>query len=153
MKSEKSLKAYALNLLSKREFSRWELKRRLAQYAESEAILEEVLNDLAKHHWQSDTRFTETLIHHKSKKYGRLRLQQELTAKGISIEEIEPFLPDQHSEIEHALAVFHKKFKQPAQNNTEKQKQIRFLLYRGFTMDTIMNVLDLAHHEQESELN
>ncbi|MDO4433979.1 MAG: recombination regulator RecX [Alysiella sp.] len=143
MKFEKSLKVRAVDLLSRREYSRWELKRKLAPYAETEDEIDRVLNELHEQKWQSDERFAETFINSKSPKHGKLRLQQELLAKGVDRQTAAQFMPDTEQEIANARKVLHKKFRQPAQDLQEKQKQIRFLLYRGFNMDTVQKVLKM----------
>ena len=137
MKEGKSLKARALDLLARREYSRLELKRRLAPHAESEGQLARLLAFLSDRHWQSDERYAEAFIHSKSRSRGRLRLQQELAAKGVDESLVRANLPDRDTELANALAVLHKKFAAPPQNFQEKQKQIRFMLYRGFEMDIV----------------
>ncbi|MBI3145525.1 MAG: recombinase RecX, partial [Pseudogulbenkiania sp.] len=56
---EKSLKARAVDLLSRREHSRRELERRLAPFADSAEQLAALLDELAERGWQSDNRFAE----------------------------------------------------------------------------------------------
>ncbi|MEN3811282.1 recombinase RecX, partial [Chromobacterium piscinae] len=53
----KSLKARAAELLSRREYTRQELVRRLAPFADSEDELNAALDELAAADWQSDDRF------------------------------------------------------------------------------------------------
>lgn len=137
IKPEKSLRVRAMEILSRREVSRLELQRKLAPYAETEEELAGVLDEFAQSNWQSDERFTEMFVRSKSKKLGSLRLQQELMNKGIDHETIAEFLPNSDSELQHAIDILHKKFKQPPSDFGEKQKQMRFLQYRGFSMDTI----------------
>jgi recX family len=137
MKEGKSLKARALDLLARREYSRLELKRRLAPHAESEDEIDSLLAELSDRQWQSDERYAEAFIHSKSRSRGRLRLQQELAAKGVDESLVRANLPDRDTELANALAVLHKKFAAPPQNFQEKQKQIRFMLYRGFEMDIV----------------
>ena len=137
MKEGKSLKARALDLLARREYSRLELKRRLAPHAESEDEIDSLLAELSDRQWQSDERYTEAFIDSKSRSRGRLRLQQELAAKGVDESLVRANLPDRDTELANALAVLHKKFAAPPQNFQEKQKQIRFMLYRGFEMDIV----------------
>ncbi|MBF0803462.1 MULTISPECIES: recombination regulator RecX [Neisseria] len=141
MKPQKSLYTRALDILARRETSRAELKRKLAPYAESEAELETLLNGLVESRLQSDDRFAESYIHSASRRHGRLRLQQALQAKGVSEDTARSFLPDRNSEIQTAVAVLRKKFKAPAADLKEKQKQARFLAYRGFDTDTIQTAL------------
>ena len=143
----KSLRARALDILSRREISRVELKRKLAPHAESEEELERVLAEFAERNWQSDERFVEAFVHSKSNRYGSLRLKQSLAAKGIDADTASEFLPDADSELETAIAVLRKKFKAPATDVKEKQKQLRFLTYRGFSADTIQNAMKQAWEE------
>lgn len=141
MKPTLSLRSRAMGLLARREMSRLELQRKLAPYAENEAELNQVLDEFSQKNWQSDERFTESFINSKSHKHGRLRLKQNLAAKGIDEALIHNYLPDEDSELQHAQTVLMKKFKTAARDFTEKQKQLRFLLYRGFTMDTALKAI------------
>lgn len=149
MKPQKSLRTRALDILSRQETSRAELKRKLAPHAESEEELEQLLNELAERHWQSDERFAETYVHSKSRQHGRLRLQQALQAKGVSEDTVRSFLPDRDSELQTAMAVLRKKFKTPAADLKEKQKQARFLAYRGFDTDIIQTALKNGWNDDE----
>ncbi|MCP1660145.1 recombination regulator RecX [Neisseria perflava] len=147
---EKSLRARAMDILSRQEISRSGLKRKLAPHAESEAELEKVLDEFAERNWQSDERYAEAYIHSKSRQHGTLRLKQALAAQGVDEDLSRRFLPDRDSEQQTAMAVLRKKFKQPAADLKEKQKQVRFLAYRGFGMDTIQTALKHAWDEDEN---
>lgn len=148
MKPEKSLRSRALELLSKREFSRAELTRKLAPFAQSEDELAQVLAEFAGRNWQSDQRFAEAYIHSKSRAHGSLRLQQALQQKGVDQDTVRSLLPDREDELANAIAVLRKKFKSPPIDLPEKQKQMRFLAYRGFSMDTIQTALK---HDWDAE--
>ncbi|MDO5639737.1 MAG: recombination regulator RecX [Neisseria sp.] len=141
MKPEKSLRARAMDILSRREISRAELKRKLAPHAESEEEVEAVLNEFAERQWQSDARYAEAYIHSKSRQHGKLRLKQALAAKGVSEDIMRELMPARDAELQAAITVLRKKFKQPAADLNEKQKQMRFLAYRGFDMDTIQTAI------------
>ncbi|ULJ61659.1 recombination regulator RecX [Wielerella bovis] len=149
MKPQKSLRARAMDIVSRREVSRLELQRKLAPYAEDADELESVLNEFAAQNWQSDERYVEAFINSKSRKHGAMRLRQELASKGVDEDLVCEYLPDEETERENAAHVLRKKFKQPAADYAEKQKQIRFLLYRGFDMDTIHAVMKTAWDEEE----
>lgn len=152
MKPEKSLRARAMDILSRQEISRSGLKRKLAPYAESEEELEKVLTEFAERNWQSDERYAEAYIHSKSRQHGTLRLKQALSAQGIDEDISRDMLPDRDSELQTALAVLRKKFKQPSTDLKEKQKQVRFLAYRGFSMDTIQTALKSSWDEADDSL-
>ncbi|MDK4684528.1 recombination regulator RecX [Kingella negevensis] len=149
MREPKSLRARAMDILSRREVSRLELQRKLAPYAEDEDELNQVLAEFAERNWQSDERFTEAFVNSKSHKHGALRLKQALAAKGIDSEMAREFLPDSETELANAKEVLRKKFKQPAADFAEKQKQMRFLLYRGFGMDTAQAAIRGAWAEDD----
>ncbi|MDO4998212.1 MAG: recombination regulator RecX [Neisseria sp.] len=158
----KSLRSRALAIVSRQEISQAELRRKLAPHAENPAELEQILREFAENQWQSDERYTEVYIHSKAKQHGSLRLKQALANKGIDSDLVQQYLPEREQEHAAALAVLQKKFKQPAQTPQEKQKQIRFLAYRGFKMDSIQHALknawqdesfdsDFGEHEYEFE--
>ena len=144
MNPQKTLRARALDILSRQEISRAELKRKLAPHAESEEEIERVLNEFADRRWQSDERYAEAYIHSKSRKHGSLRLKQALAQQGIDEETSQKLLPDRSSEKQTAMDVLRKKFKHPAAELKEKQKQARFLAYRGFDADTVQTALKHA---------
>ena len=151
MKPAKSLRARALDIVARQEISRADLKRKLAPHAESEDELERLLDDFAQRHWQSDERFAEAYIHSKGQKHGKLRLQQALHAKGIDSEMAQELMPSAEDELHTAIAVLRKKFKQPAADAKEKQKQFRFLAYRGFDMNTAQAAIKHAWAEIEED--
>ena len=133
-----------MDILSRQEVSRLGLQRKLAPYAESEEELENVLNEFSERNWQSDLRYAEAYIHSKSRKHGSLRLKQALAQQGIDVETSRKLLPDRLSEKQAAMDVLRKKFKHPATDLKEKQKQARFLAYRGFDADTVQTALKHA---------
>ena len=137
MKPEKSLRTRAMEILSRREISRAELKRKLAPHADSEEEIEKVLAEFAERQWQSDARYAEAYVHSKSHQHGALRLKQALLAKGVADELIQPLLPERDAALHTAVALLRKKFKQPAADLAGRQKQMRFLAYRGFDMEMI----------------
>ena len=149
MKPQKSLRARAMDILSRQEISRVGLKRKLTPYAESEEELENVLDEFAERNWQSDQRYAEAYIHSKSRQHGSLRLKQALAQQGIDETLSQEFMPDKARELQTAVAVLRKKFKQPATDLKDKQKQARFLAYRGFDMDTIRAALKSSWNEDD----
>ncbi|WP_107854991.1 recombination regulator RecX [Neisseria weaveri] len=149
MKPQKSLRARAMDILSRQEISRAELKRKLLRYSKDEEEIDRVLAEFAERNWQSDQRFAESYIHSKSKQHGRLRLKHALNAKGVSEEDARAFLPDRRQELQTAISVLRKKFKHPDKDPKEIQKQMRFLAYRGFDMDTIHTAIKSDWAETE----
>ena len=89
---------------------------------------------------QSDARFIETVCNARIRQgYGPCRIKQELLAKQIDGELIGSILsPLQNDWENNARTVWQKKFKNSGDTSfSELQKQRRFLLYRGFSTETI----------------
>ena len=138
--TEKSLKARAVDLLSRREYSRLELKRRLAPFADSEEEVDALLEQLAADHWQSDSRFAEAFANSRGQRYGRRRLAQEMRERGIDRDTIQSALAQQ-DDLATARAIWQRKFGRLPADQQERLKQMRFLASRGFGMDIIQRVL------------
>lgn len=146
-KPQKSLKARAVDLLSRREYSRRELYQKLAPHAESPDEVEKVLDELASRGWQSDNRFAEQFAEIKGRKYGSRRLAAEMRERGIESETISEALAGQ-DDVALARQLWQKKFGQPPQSQEERVKQIRFLAARGLPMDAIRKVLSWADSDE-----
>lgn len=137
-----SLKGAALRLLSRREFSRHELAARLRPKAESPEALEQVLDEVQARKFQSDDRFTESLVHRRSHQFGMRRIEFELEQHRIAPATAANTLARLSiTERDRALAVWQRRFASPASDVNEKAKQYRFLAQRGFDGDTISWVL------------
>lgn len=146
-----SLLNRALKLLSRREYSRHELQQRLAVHSDKPDEIEATLNELAQRGWQSDERYAQSLVRSKSPRQGRLRLSQQLEQQGIAARDIAELLPSREDEQANARAVLRKKYPEPPATWQDKQKAARFLAYRGFDSDTILNALKTAWQDDESE--
>ena len=86
MTAVKSLRSRALDLLSRREMSQAELRRKLAPYAEDPAEIDALLQEFAERNWQSDQRYAESYVYSKSSRYGRLHLAQGLQQQKLDNE-------------------------------------------------------------------
>ena len=143
---EKSLRARALDALSRREHSRAELMRKLAQHTDNPDELITLLDDLQKRGWLSDARFAEQLVNARQSRYGSRKLAFELREKGVADDLIHAAVANLHdTELERARAIWNRKFGQLPINAQDKAKQIRFLQSRGFDWDVIRTIL--AHIE------
>ncbi|OQS32132.1 recombination regulator RecX [Chromobacterium haemolyticum] len=137
---EKSLRARAVDLLSRREYTRRELERRLAPFAESPEQLTALLDELAERSWQSDQRFAQQFADSKGQRYGSRRLQQEMRQRGVDAELIRDALQGR-DDLAAAQAQWLKKFGRMPDTPQERARQIRFLAGRGFPMSVIGKVL------------
>lgn len=133
-----SLKGRALRLLSQREHSRAELERKLGGPETDADELARALDDLQAKGFISEARVVESVVHRRATKLGTARVKQELQAKGLSPEAMGEALEQLRStEVERAREVWRKKFGEPANDPTERAKQMRFLASRGFSPEAI----------------
>jgi len=138
----RSLKGRALGYLSRREYSRAELARKLKPYVEETDSLDAVLDSLEAENWLSDSRFAESLIHRRASRLGTSRILGELKQHALNpalVEEATAQLRD--TELARAQAVWRKKFGELPQTPAERAKQARFLASRGFSGATIGKIL------------
>lgn len=144
-----SLKARALRFLSLREHSRLELGRKLAKYAEEGDDVDALLDLLEKNNWLSQERFSESLIHRRAARYGNSRIVAELQSHGVhgeALQDLKSHLAD--TELERAQEIWQRKFGVVANDSQERNKQIRFLLQRGFSQRVVQKVIKGAELDE-----
>ena len=137
-----SLKGRALRLLSQREHSRKELEQKLKPHEEMPGELAEALDFLAAKDFINEKRVVESVVNRRSSKLGAARVRQELMAKGLPADDIaEAVEAMRGTELERALVVWRKKFGAPPVDASERAKQVRFLVSRGFAPDVVRRVV------------
>jgi len=133
-----------LNWLARRDYSQHEIAQKLKAKAYSQEAISLIITKLMQANLINEYRFTENYIRSRlAKGYGPLRISKELQVRGI--------LPDQIAEqlqitdnawLINVRKVWQKHFKGKLPNDfKDRAKQIRFLLYRGFTEEQIESVL------------
>lgn len=137
----------ALQLLSRRDYSRADLHGRLVKHAESAEALDAVLDVLESERLLSDQRYARQRVSSRACRYGDLRLRQELKQHGVGEADIEAALPEAGDEVERCRTIWARKFGQPPKNAEERAKQMRFLQYRGFSHEAIRQAVRGADEE------
>lgn len=127
----------AIDLLARREHSRFELERKLRQKGFAEEEIPSVLDVLVKQGLLSDERFAEQYCRARSNRgYGPRRIEQQLQERGVSGALIAQTMAEygQQSWTELSRAAWKKKFggKLPSDYKSWATQR-RFLQYRGFT--------------------
>lgn len=144
-----TLRQRALAALARREYSRTELARKLAQHAESEDALSALLDALEKESLLSDERFAESLAHRRAARYGNRRIAQELAQHGLTPEQMQAQLDElAETEFERCKAVWQRKFHELPGSLEERSRQTRFLEARGFSTAVIWRVLKGVSSEE-----
>lgn len=109
-----SLKSRALAYVSRREYTRLELRRKLLAYLapeQTDSEVDAVLDALHAQGFLSDARAAESLVRQKGARLGQARLRQALLQKGVDKGLVEAALePLQDSEFSRALQLWQSKF-------------------------------------------
>lgn len=134
----------ALRLLARREHGAIELCDKLKKRGYTQAEAKDALEACQDLGLQSDTRFAESYTRSRIRQgYGPVKIAQELKTRSIDIEIIQTVLNEEKDNwLQYALHVWQKKARgEQDLSFVEKQKQQRFLLYRGFDTDVISQVI------------
>jgi regulatory protein len=145
--------AKALNYLSYRPRSVYEVKQYLAMKEVSKEAIEQIINRLAEKGYLDDYSFARKWVNDRNrlKPRGINFLKAELRQKGIDDSTIEEVLSeiDKEEEIEKAMQIGRKKMirlkSQPWHD--VRPKIGRYLSQKGFTMDVILEILPILEEE------
>jgi regulatory protein len=127
-------------LLSRREHSQTELRKKLSDLEISSELIDETIKKFAEKDIQSDVRFAEAVVrgaYHRGK--GPVFIERELNNHNIDFELVRELVNDEDFDwFESSKAVRVKRFGADLPDDwTAKQKQMRFLQYRGFAQEQI----------------
>jgi len=148
-----SLKGRALRLLSNREHSKLELIKKLKVHAQTPEELSQVMDWLQAKGFINEKRVLESVIYRRATKLGFARVARELQEKGLDSEAIANAVHElKSSERQRASDVWFKKFKNKALTPSERAKQTRFLLSRGFAPSVVSQVVNSAGQSESEHL-
>jgi len=137
------MRAFAYRLLGRREYSVFELDRRIRQKWPEATNVEELIEALVEEDLVSDERYAEAFVRFRIQRYqGPLKIKAALRTKGISDTLISREL-GAHSEEWAELAAQWLERQNPGEISFEvKKKYYRRLTSRGFTHDQAMDALN-----------
>lgn len=153
----KKLRNKALRLLTTREHSREELLRKLAQ-AKVRRTREEtsapkpdkddiasLVDGLTAQGWQSDDRYAEAIVRRLTGQASRRFIGEKLAQAGIKKDVAATALEVlEQDEMEVARALWARRFGDAPKDDKERQRQIRFLLSRGFHLGDAFKLVPRA---------
>ena len=141
----KPLKARAISLLARREYSRAELRTRLLagdRDAADAAHVDRILDELAALGYLSDARFANAVVAKKSGDYSKRAISAKLKASGVDSEAAAAALEGSDVDDHDAMvALWRRRFGKSPANDREKARQVRFLQSRGFALSAIFRLL------------
>jgi regulatory protein len=147
-----ALRQKAIRLLARRDRSRAEMQRLLAAYCADEAMVTALLDELQARDWLSEARLAAQLVHSRRSRSGAMRIRQELTRRGLKPDVIaESTAGLEQTDLAAALELWRRRFGEPAADRRQRERQLRFLLNRGFGRGIALQVLRLAHGAEESD--
>lgn len=133
----------AVRLLTRREHGAHELAQKLLQKKHPEVEIQDAISECQRLGFQSDRRFVESLCRTRIRQgYGPARIRQDLQNVRIDRDLMEQALDAEHDNwLQYARDAWMKKYGHQEESSfLAIQKQKQFLLYRGFSMDTINRV-------------
>jgi regulatory protein len=139
----RAARAAALDALARRDYASEDLRRKLLEKGYDVAVVGPLLEALRAEKLLDDRRYAENFVaYHAARGQGPLRVRADLRRhglEGILVEECLDAFPDWIVQLRKAQQ---KKFgAKPPSNYADKQRQAKFLGYRGFTSAQIRTAL------------
>ena len=153
--SAAAARSRAVGMLSRRDYPSRALKGRLSQAGFETAAAEEAVAGLEDERLVNDERYVESAVASRSSRgQGPVRIAQELRQSGVAAELIAAAVDARDPRwAETASALRRRRFGAAAPAGAkERNRQVRFLLYRGFTGDHVRTALGRAGTDIEEEL-
>ena len=151
-----ALRSKAIRLLARRERSRSELRRLLdpegAEYEQVSALLDELQNQ----GWLSEARLADQLVRGRRSRSSAARVRLELKRRGLDADVIAASTAGLDAgDLQTAMALWQRRFGDAATDRSDRERQMRFLLNRGFSrsiaLKVILNPGGEADRDPESE--
>ncbi|GIT36748.1 MAG: regulatory protein RecX [Gammaproteobacteria bacterium] len=137
----KIIRKKAMDYLSRREHSRYELYKKISTHNFDKDLINQELDLLIRDGLLSDERFVEAFIHSRKKNgKGPLKISAELQQRGADESLINKYIEEiENSEwLDSAKQVVEKKLGNNQQLDYDNQlKMMKFLNNRGFTIDQV----------------
>jgi regulatory protein len=137
------MRAFAYRLLGRREYSVFELDRRIRQKWPEVTAVQELMEALVDENLVSDERYTESFVRFRLQRFqGPLKIKAALRTKGISDALISRELNAYSEEWTDLAAQWLERQNHGSIDFENKKKYYRRLTSRGFTHDQAMDALN-----------
>lgn len=121
------------------------MQRLLAPHCADAHTVSVLLDDLQARGWLSETRLAEQLIDSRRSRASAARIRHEMARRGLAVDIIaDATVGLDANDLATALTLWRKRFREPAADRTERERQLRFLLNRGFSQAVALKVLRTA---------
>ena len=144
----KRAKLRAMNLLTKRDYSEYQLRKKLEEGEYSQEIVEEAIEYVKSFHYIDDTRYAKEYIRVYMESKSKMRILLDLSQKGISKETVQrcydEMVGDDENEVEMSqirTLLQKKKYNASTATYEEKAKISAYLYRKGFSQGMISKAL------------
>ncbi|HET7262017.1 MAG TPA: regulatory protein RecX [Casimicrobiaceae bacterium] len=133
-------------MLARRDHARAELERRLVERGFGAVEVASALDDLERRGYLSDARVAADIVERHRERSGRYAIEALLRRKGVAASARTDALATLagRDEFDDACRLWSKRFGEAPADERERARQYRFLLARGYTVETIARVLRAA---------
>ena len=143
-----ALRRKAIALLARRDRSRSEMQQLLVRRCGDPSLVAAILDELQARGWLSEARLAAQLVHSQRSRSGAARIRQEMARRGIAPAVIaEASAGLESGDLEAALALWRRRFGTLAAERRQRERQLRFLLQRGFGPALALETLRIAERE------
>jgi regulatory protein len=149
--SPEAARAKAIGLLARRDFGARELKGRLADAGYDRTAADAAVTDLQEERLVDDARYVESAVAGRvARGQGPVRIALELKRVGIAAALVDEAVDAKSPEwSQRATELRRRRFgREIPKDPKERTRQVRFLLYRGFSMDHVRAALGRAALEE-----
>ena len=153
----KTIRKKAMDYLSRREHSRYELYNKLSTHGFDRELINQELDTLIKDRLLSDERFVEAFIYSRKKNgKGPLKISSELQQRGADESLINHYL--KNIEASEWVAIAEQAVEKKLRNNQQldydnQMKMMKFLNNRGFTIEQVKTTIKKLHKDEEVNCN
>lgn len=140
----KRAKVRAMNLLMKKDYTTAQLREKLRQGGYPDEIIQVALDYVASFHYTDDLRYAVDYITYHQDSRSRMRIEQDLRAKGISAEVLEAAWVQweedggEQDEMSMIRELLRKRNYDPEHaERKDMQREYAFLMRKGFSADSV----------------
>ena len=146
------MRGKAIRLLARRERSRAELRRLLDPNDDDVVNVGQLLDDLQNQGWLSEARLAEQVVNARRSRASAGRIRLELRRRGLPPDAVDGATEGlEAGDFTVALALWRRRFGKVASDRTERERQLRFLLARGFGQGMALKVLRHAGDQDSND--
>ena len=127
------------------------MEQLLAPLSADRAGLAALLDELQARGWLSEARLAAQVVASRRSRSSATRIRQRLALRGVAPEVIaESTAGLEQGDLESASALWRRRFGSPAADRAGRERQLRFLVSRGFDRGVALKVLRMADQADES---